>query len=140
MFVAPLLLLNLAGGAGPPPVPSFTSGASNSEWRAMTCEETWMLRTTCSISNPDDTLYRLVIERDESSSGEGSWVTVDSDYGMASNRSYDWDSMQQGDGTSTGAGGPIFQRFRWRIVRRSDSAVMETITSQRESKEWGICV
>ena len=134
----PILILNMIQDTPPPPVPTFSS-VGISEWRAMTCEDTWLVRTTYSINNVDDTLYRLVIERDHSPSGEGSWTTVSSDYGMTSGGNYTWDSEQQGDGTSTGAGGPLFVRFRWRIVRRSDSAVMSTSTTNREQVEWGVC-
>ena len=140
MFIAPLLLLNMDQAPAPPPPPSFVGGVSQNEWQQMGCAQEWQVRTNCTISNPDNDLYRLELERDHSASGLGTWVVEDSDVGMVAFPSHTWQSGQTGDPNGSGAG-DISVRFRWRIVRRSDNDTVQLITAAgRVFIEWGICV
>lgn len=138
MLIPPLLIVNMMQDATPPPPPAITF-VDASDWVEMDCINAWEVRTRCTVTNPDDSLYALELEINSSvDTNDMSWVMEDSDYGMVTNNAFFDDTTLLGDATSTGAG-DAYRAYRWTIRRRSDSAQIARETTSQVTKEWGVC-
>lgn len=103
-----------------PPVPSFSGAANTFVCDFPACGVNLTVGASYTVLNADNVLYKLSVY-----DSSGSSLYIDDD-GMSGNTSC-WDTGENGDPLGTDR--TVSVQFMLKIIRRSDSAVMDTVVS-----------
>lgn len=133
-FVVFIRPLRRRSSAAPPPPPSLTAAFAD-EWTEVNCITGWAVRPTWTVSDADNTNYKVTLEYSPDASGNN-WFLIDDNLPCASGNYVD-SGIVFGD-PLTGSTVEV-RRYRIRIVQRALPVTQDERITTPVSTEYGFC-